>query len=125
MDIVLDPLGTSLLDVDLDKLRPAAASCCSANAGGGQAAPLPPLGRLIGGNVAIAGFSMSRLAATAPERAAAALRSIVDLLTTGQLDIAITEVGSLDEVPAVHQALADGRGGGKYVASVTARNCPR
>ena len=33
----------------------------------------------------------------------------------GRLDIAITEVGSLADVPGVHQLLAEGRGDGKYV----------
>ena len=32
------------------------------------------------------------------------------------MDIAITEISSLAEVPAVHQLLAEGRGEGKYVA---------
>ena len=86
------------------------------NAEGGEQALLPPAGRLIGGNLAIGGFSITRLWATAPHRASAGLRRVLDLITEGQLDIAITEVGSLAEVPAVHQLLAEGRGHGKYVA---------
>jgi len=54
--------------------------------------------------------------ATAPHRASAGLRRVLDLLAGGRLDIAITEVGSLADVPAVHQLLAEGRGDGKYVA---------
>ena len=49
-------------------------------------------------------------------RRGAGLRRVLDLLTGGRLDIAITEVSSLAEVPAVHQLLAEGRGEGKYVA---------
>jgi hypothetical protein len=86
------------------------------NAGGGEQVPLPPPGRLIGGNLAIGGFSISRLWATAPHRASAGLSRVLDLLAGGRLDIAITEVSSLAQVPAVHQLLAEGRGEGKYVA---------
>jgi NADPH2:quinone reductase len=121
VDILLDPLGTSLLDVDLDLAAPSGRIVLFGNAGGGQPAPLPPLGRLIGGNLAIAGFSISRLTATAPNRVATALRRILQLLADGRLDLAVTQVGSLDEVPAVHQLLAEGRGIGKYVAAPTVR----
>jgi NADPH2:quinone reductase len=120
VDILLDPLGTSLLDVDIDLAAPGGRIVLFGNAGGGQPAPLPPLSRLIGGNLAIAGFSMSRLTATAPTRAATALRRILQLLAEGRLDLAVTEVGSLGEVPAVHQLLAEGRGIGKYVAAPSA-----
>lgn len=116
VDVILDPSGTSLLDVDLELAAPGARIALFGNPGGAQPAPLPPLGALIGGNVALAGFSMSRLTATAPERAAAALRHVVELIAAGQLDIPVTEVASLADVPAAHQLLADGRGSGKYVA---------
>lgn len=122
VDVILDPSGTSLLDIDLDICAPGARIALFGNPSGGQPAPLPPLGRLIGGNVALAGFSMSRLTATAPGRAADALRRVVDLLALGTLSIPVTVVGSLDEVPATHQLLADGRGSGKYVAAVLAQH---
>ena len=92
------------------------------NAAGGRPAPLPSIGRLIGGNVALAGFSMSRLTATSPERAAAALRQVLGLLHDRRLDLTLTEIASLDSVPAAHQLLAEGRGTGKYVASLTPRS---
>jgi NADPH:quinone reductase len=116
VDVILDPAGTSLLPLDLDLVAPGGRIALFGNPEGGQPAPLPPLSRLIGGNVALAGFSMSRLQATAPERVAAALRHIVTLLAAGSLRIPVTEVASLEDVPAVHQLLADGRGSGKYVA---------
>jgi NADPH:quinone reductase len=115
-DIVLDPLGTSMLETDLALTAPGGRIVLFGNAGGGEQVPLPPPGRLIGGNLAIGGFSISRLWATAPHRASAGLRRVLDLLAGGRLDIAITEVSSLAEVPAVHQLLAEGRGEGKYVA---------
>ena len=115
-DIVLDPLGTTMLETDLALTAPGGRIVLFGNAGGGEQLPLPPAGRLIGGNLAISGFSISRLWATAPHRAAAGLRRVLDLIAEGQLHIAITEVGSLADVPAVHQLLAEGRGDGKYVA---------
>jgi NADPH:quinone reductase len=115
-DVVLDPLGTAMLETDLTLTAPGGRIVLFGNAGGGEQVPLPPAGRLIGGNLAIGGFSISRLWATAPHRASAGLRRVLDLLAGGRLDIAITEVGSLAEVPAVHQLLAEGRGEGKYVA---------
>jgi NADPH:quinone reductase len=115
VDIVLDPLGTTMLQTDLAVTAPGGRIVLFGNAGGGEQAPLPPAGRLIGGNLAIGGFSISRLWATAPHRASAGLRRVLDLITEGRLDIAITEVGSLAGVPAVHQLLAGGRGDGKYV----------
>ena len=117
IDVILDPLGTVLLEDDLDLAAPGGRIVLFGNPGGGHPGPLPPLARLIGGNVALAGFSMSRLTATSPGRAAAALQSALDLLAGKQLDMAVTEVPSLDEVPGVHQLLAEGRGQGKYVAA--------
>ncbi|MFG1869106.1 quinone oxidoreductase family protein [Micromonospora arborensis] len=116
VDIVLDPLGTTMIETDLGVTAPGGRIVLFGNAGGGDQAALPPAGRLIGGNLAISGFSISRLWATAPRRAAAGLRRVLDLIADGRLDIAITEVGSLADVPAVHQLLAEGRGDGKYVA---------
>ncbi|MFF5208669.1 zinc-binding alcohol dehydrogenase family protein [Streptosporangium sp. NPDC000396] len=115
VDVVLDPLGTSLLDVDLEVVAPGGRIVLFGNAGGGQPAPLPPVGQLTRGNIAIVGFSISGLSATAPRRVAAATRRVLDLVATGRLDVPLTEVGSLAEAPAVHQLLADGRGNGKYV----------
>jgi NADPH2:quinone reductase len=116
VDIVLDPQGTAMLETDLVLAAPGGRIVLFGNAGGGEQVPLPPAGRLIGGNLTIGGFSISRLWATAPRRASAGLRRVLDLVAEGRLDIAITEVSSLAEVPAVHQLLADGRGQGKYVA---------
>jgi NADPH:quinone reductase len=114
-DIVLDPLGTATLDTDLSVTAPGGRIVMFGNAGGGELAPLPPVGRLYEGNLAIGGFSMRRLCATAPHRVSAGLRRVLGLIAEGQFDIAITEVGSLDDVPAVHQLLAEGRTDGKYV----------
>lgn len=118
VDVILDPSGTALLDVDLDVAAPGARIVLFGNPGGGRPAALPPLGRLIGGNVAVAGFSISRLSATAPGRVAAALRQGLELVASKRVDLPVTEAGSLEEVPAVHQLLAEGRGTGKYVTAL-------
>lgn len=124
VDVVLDPLGTTMLDVDLAVAVAAAGAriVLFGNAGGGQPAPLPPLGRLISGNVAIAGFSMSGLTATTPERVARALRRVLELLADGSLHVPVTELVSLDEVVATHQLLADGHSRGKYVVPLTTKS---
>jgi NADPH2:quinone reductase len=117
VDVILDPSGTALLDVDLEVAAPGGRIVLFGNPGGEPPGPLPPLAKLIGGNVAIAGFSMSRLTATSPARAAQALQRVLCLLAGQQLDLAVTELGSLDDVPAAQQLLAEGRSPGKYVAA--------
>ncbi len=117
-DIVLDPQGTVLLDTDLAVTAPGGRIVLFGNAGGGELAPLPPVGRLIGGNLMIGGFSITGLWANAPHRASAGLRRILDLIADGRLNIAVTEVDSLAETPATQQLLAEGRGHGKYVTRV-------
>jgi NADPH2:quinone reductase len=115
VDIVLDPLGASMIDMDLDVLAPGGRIALFGNPSGDRPAPLPPLGRLIGANATLAGFSMSRLTATAPARAGAALRRVVDLLVTGKLDLPVACIDVLGDVPGVHQLLAEGRSHGKFV----------
>jgi NADPH:quinone reductase len=124
VNIVLDPLGTLMLDTDLAVAAPGGRIVLFGNAGGGRPAPLPPLGTLMGGNLSISGFSISSLWATAPRRAADALHRVMDLIAGGELELAVNEIGSLSEVPAAHQLLNDGRGSGKYVARVGASDRP-
>jgi NADPH:quinone reductase len=118
IDVVLDPLGTSMVELDLEVAAPGARIALFGNPGGGAPDPLPPLGRLIGGNVGLAGFSISRLTAAAPQRAADALGRVLDLLADGRLAPAVTVVDRLDDLPAVHDRLAGGDGVGKYVVAV-------
>jgi len=116
VDVVLDPLGTSMLDLDLEVVAPGGRIVLFGNAGGGDTLPLPSARRLQSGNVAISGFSISGLSVTAPHRVAEALRRVLDLLSSGRLAIAVTEIASLAEAAATHDLLAEGRGAGKYVA---------
>lgn len=115
VDIVLDPQGTSLLDVDLDLVAPGGRIVLFGNASGGRSTPALPLRRLIGGTVSIGGFSISGLAAVAPHRVADGLRRVLDLVAEGTVALPVTAV-ALDEVAGVHQRLAEGTGTGKYVA---------
>lgn len=118
VDVVLDPLGTAMLDLDLAVAAPGARIALFGNPGGGVPGALPSLGQLIGGNVTLAGFSMSRLTATVPERAATGLRRVLELIAGGRLAPEVTPVAGLADVPAVHQLLAEGRGSGKYVVAL-------
>ena len=61
VDVVLDPLGTSMLDLDLEVVAPGGRIVLFGNAGGGDTLPLPSARRLQSGNVAISGFSISGL----------------------------------------------------------------
>jgi NADPH:quinone reductase len=117
VDVILDPAGTDLLDLDIELAAPGGRIALFGNPGGGQPAPLPPLGTLIGRNIALAGFSMGRPTAASPGRAAGALRHVLELLAQGRIDVSVTELASLDDVPAAHQALAEGRNAGKFVVA--------
>ncbi|MGW7443740.1 quinone oxidoreductase family protein [Kitasatospora sp. NPDC054795] len=118
VDLVLDPLGTAALDLDLAVAAPGARIVLFGNAGGGTVADLPPLGRLMAGNLTVTGFSHRGLAATAPERLARAIRRVLDLLADGGLELPVTELPGLDTVPAAHDAMQDGLATGKYVVRV-------
>ncbi len=118
VDLVLDPLGTEALDLDLEVTRPTGRIVLFGNAGGGAPAPLPPFGRLLGGNLTLTGFSHRGLVAGAPAKVAAATRRVLDYLAEGTLSLPVTELASLDEVIAGHDLLESGQGVGKYVARI-------
>ncbi|QKW19848.1 zinc-binding dehydrogenase [Kitasatospora sp. NA04385] len=118
IDLVLDPLGTAALDLDLDLLAPGGRIVLFGNAGGGVPDPLPPLPRLLGANATITGFSHNGLLTHAPAKVAAAIRRALDLLATGALDTPVTVLPDLTAVPAAHDLLAAGRAEGKYVVAL-------
>ncbi|HVX45260.1 MAG TPA: zinc-binding dehydrogenase [Mycobacteriales bacterium] len=118
VDLVLDPLGTSALDFDLDIAAPRARIVLFGNASGGEIGALPPVGRLIGGNLTLTGFSHRATAATAPQLIAAATTRTLDLVAAGSVEFPVTVVDSLDEVPGIHDRLAAGTGSGKYVVRI-------
>ncbi|PYC87636.1 oxidoreductase [Streptomyces tateyamensis] len=118
VDLVLDPLGTAELELDLDLAAPGGRIVLFGNAGGGGLDALPPLGRLLGGNLTVTGFSHRGLTVGAPARVARAISRVLDLLAAGRVDLPVTELAGLAEVPAAHDQLAAGRGVGKYVVRV-------
>ncbi|WP_330334675.1 zinc-binding dehydrogenase [Streptomyces sp. NBC_00536] len=120
VDLVLDPLGTTALALDLDVAAPGGRIVLFGNAGGGSMDALPPAGRLLAGNLTVTGFSHRGLVAAAPARVAAATTRILAFLAEGRLTLPLTELPSLAEVPAAHDLLAEGRATGKYVARVGA-----
>lgn len=118
VDVVLDPQGTAMLDFDLEVAAPGARIVLFGNAAGAPLAPLPPAGRLFAANASLSGFSLSRLAAGAPERVTAALRRVLGHLAVGALEVELSLVAGLAGAPEAQQALAEGRGSGKQVVQV-------
>ncbi|MFD7449546.1 zinc-binding alcohol dehydrogenase family protein [Kitasatospora sp. NPDC059827] len=118
VDLVLDPLGTAALDLDLAVTAPGGRIVLFGNAGGGELGDLPPLGRLMGGNLSVTGFSHRGYAATAPERLARAIRTTLDLQAHRGLTVPLTELPDLEAVPAAHDAMQERRATGKYVVRV-------
>ena len=118
VDVILDPVGTALLELDLSIAAPGGRIVLFGNAAGGAQALLPPAGRLIGGNVGVLGFSMSRLSAAAPKAVASALAKGLEMIAAARIRPEVTIVESLESVAAIHDLLAAGRGSGKYVIKV-------
>jgi len=118
VDLILDPLGGSSIERGLEFLAPLGRIVAFGNAAGEPPSPLPPHGRLMGWNVAVAGLSISALSQSAPARVADAIRRGLDLLAERRVDLDATVLDGLDEVAQAHQLLADGRGSGKYVVSI-------
>lgn len=117
VDAILDPQGTTMLDLDLQVAAPGARIVLFGNASGGPVGTLP-IGRLFAGNASVAGFSLAALADQAPARLAAALATVLDRLVDGSLVVA-TELGEgLASAAAFHDALAGGYAGGKPIIHV-------
>jgi NADPH2:quinone reductase len=115
VDVILDPGGTQHLEFDLEVAAPGARVVLFGNPSGATPSALPPMGRLIGGNVGILGFSISSLRRTRPERVADALRRGLGLLASGDVRPDVTIIDGLAAVPDVHDLMAARRGFGKYV----------
>jgi NADPH2:quinone reductase len=118
IDVVLDPSGTQHLDVNLDVAAPGARIVLFGNPTGETPAPLPPMGRLIGSNLAVAGFSISGLRRRRPDVVAAALRRALAMLAAGDVRLDVTVVDGLRAIADVHDLLAARRGTGKYIAQI-------
>ena len=117
-DLILDPQGTTQLDVDLQLVAPTGRIVLFGNAPGEPLGQLPPAGRLYAGNISVAGFSLAALASTAPDVLAAALARAIRHLAAGELEPQITVVDGLDATADAQQSLAEGRARGKLVVQV-------
>ncbi len=118
IDVILDPTGTQNLDLDLTIAAPGSRIVLFGNPAGDAPAPLPQMGRLIGGNVGILGFSISSLRRTRPATVAAALRRSLSLLAAGDVRLDVSVANGLRAVPDIHDLLAARRGSGKHVARI-------
>ena len=117
VDLILDPQGTEWIDTDLDLVAPGGRIVLFGNAGGIPLAPLPA-GRLFAGNASVGGFSIRGYAANAPHQVAAALADVLGKLSEGVLTVDPTVVEGLEHAAEAQQALAEGRGAGKYVVRI-------
>ncbi len=117
-DVILDPSGTTSLDLDLAIAAPGARIILFGNAGGTAPAALPPFGRLLAGNVGLLGFSITALSRTNPDRVTDAVATGLDMLDQGQVHLPVTVIESLTDVGAVHDLLANRAGTGKYIVRV-------
>ncbi|WP_371402792.1 zinc-binding dehydrogenase [Kribbella sp. NBC_00662] len=114
VDVVLDSQGTEQIESDLDMLAAGGRVVLFGNAGGAPLNDLPP-GRLFAGNASIGGFSMSAMSIRAPEIIGNALREVLELVARGELGLEFTAIDGLEAAADAQQALAEGRGAGKYV----------
>jgi NADPH:quinone reductase len=119
VDVILDPTGTLSLDLDLEVSRPGTRVVLFGNPSGGAPAPLPPLGRFIGANLTVSGFSMSGYRRQRPLIPAAALARSLQLLASNQVALDVTVIDELVEAPATHDLLAARKGVGKYVIQLS------
>jgi NADPH2:quinone reductase len=118
IDVILDPGGTANLHLDLATAAPGGRIVLFGNPAGGTPAPLPPMGRLIGGNLGIHGFSISSLSRDRPATVAQALRHSLSLLADSRVRLEVTVADDLGAVPVIHDLMAARQGSGKYVARV-------
>ncbi|MEV4423163.1 zinc-binding alcohol dehydrogenase family protein [Patulibacter sp. NPDC049589] len=115
VDAILDTRGTGALDEDLALAAPGARIVLFGNASGAALGPLPPAGRLFAGNVSIGGFSVSSLAAVAPQRLGTALGTALDLLADGTVELEPEVHDGLAAVGGLHDAFAAGTAAAKAV----------
>jgi NADPH2:quinone reductase len=117
-DLVLDPQGTTLLELDLELTAVGGRIVLFGNAAGTPFGPLPGLERLMAGNVSLSGFSLAALAARAPERVGNALRAALARLAGKAIAFDVTPIAGLERAAAAHQAMIEGRLQHKQVIAV-------
>jgi NADPH2:quinone reductase len=118
VDLIFDPQGTTLLDVDLAVAAPGARIVLFGNAAGTPLDALPPLGSLMSGLLSVTGFSLAALAAGDPAWLHATLGRVLADLASGAVTLHVTLVDGLVAAADAQQALAEGRGASKFVVAV-------
>ena len=118
-DLILDPLGTTMLEFDLDLAHHGTKIIIYGNAGGAPLADPPKIPILMGRGVQIGGFSLAAMMAGEPLLVTSTMGQVLHLLRDGVLTPSLTTVPDLSDVPIAHDALAAGTGEGKYVVQVS------
>jgi NADPH2:quinone reductase len=121
-DVILAPQGTAMLDADVSVAAAAGRIIVFGNASGSAPAPLPGIGALFAKTLSIGAFSLAGLSAEAPGRVRAAIERVLELLDAGVLSLPITYLDGLEAAADAQQALAEGRGTGKYIVTVPHRD---
>lgn len=117
-DLILDPLGTTLVQEDLSLLRPGGTLVLLGNAAGAPTGPLPSFGTLLGANAAVAGLSHRAFLRSRPAVIRDAMIGCLDLLASAAITLDVEKLGGLASATQAHDLLAGSAGAGKYVVAL-------
>jgi NADPH2:quinone reductase len=112
-DVILDPVGGELFASSFARLRPLGTVIAIGSAAGAWA-PVEPA-RLVGRNVALAGFYLGRLLRFAPELVGEAIGELLGLWHTGALKPLVGAELPLEEVEQAHALVESRQSVGKVV----------
>lgn len=117
-DVILDSVGGDLLD-QAPLYLAIGGRLISYGAAAGQSDPAPPAyAALRAGNQTLSGFSILRMARTAPEKVSTLIRDILQLAHDG-LPVTAPQVTDWDGLIAAHLKQSEGRAVGKTVVSIS------
>jgi NADPH2:quinone reductase len=119
-DVILDSVGGDVRRRGFELLAPLGRLVMFGNAGG---EPEEGFGGAVLRALAKAtlGWSITGLAAVAPERVAAIARPALDAVARGELRVDVTEVMPLHRAARAHQLVEDRRSTGKLLLAIGAR----
>jgi NADPH2:quinone reductase len=112
-DVILDPVGGELFASSFARLRPLGTVIAIGSAAGAWA-PVEPA-RLVGRNVALAGFYLGRLLRFAPELVGESIGELLGLWHTGALKPLVGAELPLEEVEQAHALVESRQSVGKVV----------
>ena len=112
-DVILDPVGGELFASSFARLRPLGTVIAIGSAAGAWA-PVEPA-RLVGRNVALAGFYLGRLLRLEPELVGQAVGELLGLWQTGVLKPLVGAELPLEEVEQAHALVESRQSVGKVV----------